>query len=752
MPSHHLTPFLHPLQARAQERNRQLEVDRKHHEEKASELARVIAEREEALKAERERRKTEALQGATILSSQDAPPRRLLQRSSSSDAMQVDAPSIRTPDIATSAHVQRHLSKLNISGNRLTVEPPLMQTSSAIAEFHLIPTGTDDHAGRAEKFFALPTIPAGLNSTGPYVLFRIPITSKYFSTSRGRRKLAGLERELEALAQVSHPSVRPIEGFQLQRVEPSDTSAQDGFALSILHPPANAQQVTLDTLLAFQPLPVAKCLAIAQQLLAGLADLHARNLLLKDLTLDRIALHADAAQLDTIWCGSVGESDRANSFTEGHEAVDTWPTGWAVPELRDELRFSRKSDAYVLGRVIVLCLVGKSALKAFDGPHAAFDAWCKSYGSTATPLSKFLTKLLDPQPRKRINPIEAAGYLDSLVEAEAADAAKQLLPTPSFQHATGPLSPAPTVGIFTSPGVTPLSAALPEPPRPAAASRAFFSSNQAPPPAATTSRFLSDFVPLSILGKGAFGVVSKVKNRLDGGVYAVKKIRLDGHGEEGGEEKTLREIGALARVNHPHITRYYAAWIEEANVATATDEDELTSSVATSSTDDKGKPRTASSQATSSSDTPSEASSAATMSISQARSFSVSFGPPKDSDFDDLDRDREEDFFSQVGFRADDEDDEGSGDSSNSEDDNSSTSDESDTDSDGRGASNGRTSRKPQRADTVLSRRAIANASRSRNGKRLDAFSISRSASRRGSVQKPRWLYIQVSRERGSWW
>ncbi|CAO1626195.1 unnamed protein product [Sympodiomycopsis kandeliae] len=762
--------------AKAREHNRQMEAHRKQDAEKASELARVIAEREEALKAERARRRTESNQ-SHLLSDETNPQR--FQRSSSSDTMHLDVPEIKSPDgghsmllaqkanasIIQEENLAGHLSKLSVSGSSLTFEPPLQKVGIPypISEFRLIPSGQDERQALAEKYLALPCVPSGTRPCSPHVLFRIAIRSSYFSTSRGRRKLAGLERELEALAQVKHTAIRPIEGFQLQRVDAtheegqqqpdSGQEVQDGFVLSILHPPANAQQVCLDTLLSIQPLPFPRVLSIAQQLLASLAGLHAKGLLLKDLTLDRVAIHGDAVLIDTIWCGSVGELDRANSFVDDHEVAEAWTAEWSVPELRDELRYSRKSDAYVIGRIIVLCLVGKSALQEYKSPHATLDAWLKAHGTTS-PLTKFLGKLLDPLPKKRIMPTEAIGYLSSLVEGEAAGSAGSHTGATSLsllQQGNGPVSPAATfeVGGATPPNPSTMNniARQIAPP----ASRSFFSSAQPPPQALAVSRFLSDFVPLSVLGKGAFGVVSKVRNRLDGGVYAVKKIRLDSSGEDGGEEKTLREIGALARVNHPHVTRYYAAWIEETNTSTQDDLSSVASSYPTNTdTSEEVQQQRASKkgksldQSTSSStdETPSEFS-AATMQT-QGRSYSVSFGPPKDSDFDDFDNaNRDDDFLSQVGFQADEDSSDSDSDTSSDDDDD----DESDSDSDNEGQDDDRKSRFNKmitsRSQKRMSSKASSRSRRSRHNQ-MSALAASKNASRRGSLQKPRWLYIQM--------
>nr|POE51765.1 eukaryotic translation initiation factor 2-alpha kinase 1 [Quercus suber] len=85
------------------------------------------------------------------------------------------------------------------------------------------------------------------------------------------------------------------------------------------------------------------------------------------------------------------------------------------------------------------------------------------------------------------------------------------------------------------------------------------------------SRYFRDFQEIDLLGKGGFGAVFHVKNRIDDGHYAIKKIpfspsyleriRLRGLKEL---DHLLREVRTLARLDHPNIVRYYAGWIEEA--------------------------------------------------------------------------------------------------------------------------------------------------------------------------------------------
>ncbi|EEE61246.1 hypothetical protein OsJ_15299 [Oryza sativa Japonica Group] len=75
------------------------------------------------------------------------------------------------------------------------------------------------------------------------------------------------------------------------------------------------------------------------------------------------------------------------------------------------------------------------------------------------------------------------------------------------------------------------------------------------------SRYLNDFEELRSLGQGGFGRVALCKNKLDGRQYAVKKIRLKDRSPQV-NEKILREVATLSRLQHQHVVRYYQAWVE----------------------------------------------------------------------------------------------------------------------------------------------------------------------------------------------
>lgn len=86
-----------------------------------------------------------------------------------------------------------------------------------------------------------------------------------------------------------------------------------------------------------------------------------------------------------------------------------------------------------------------------------------------------------------------------------------------------------------------------------------------------TGRYAKQFETIEIIGKGGFGTVLKVMDRLEEQIYAVKKVRLhlprcDDLRQELKNHKMYREVRALAGNNSQelkHTVRYFNSWLED---------------------------------------------------------------------------------------------------------------------------------------------------------------------------------------------
>ena len=74
------------------------------------------------------------------------------------------------------------------------------------------------------------------------------------------------------------------------------------------------------------------------------------------------------------------------------------------------------------------------------------------------------------------------------------------------------------------------------------------------------SEYARKFVEEGRLGRGGFGEVFRARNKTDGQLYAVKKIKAR---SRRALDPVLSEVTVLSRLNHPNVVRYFASWIEE---------------------------------------------------------------------------------------------------------------------------------------------------------------------------------------------
>ena len=77
--------------------------------------------------------------------------------------------------------------------------------------------------------------------------------------------------------------------------------------------------------------------------------------------------------------------------------------------------------------------------------------------------------------------------------------------------------------------------------------------------AGSSGQYRKNFDEAGRAGKGGYGDVFKARNKYDGTVYAIKKIKAKSTEDL---SKVRSEVYTLARLNHPYIVRYYGSWEE----------------------------------------------------------------------------------------------------------------------------------------------------------------------------------------------
>ncbi|XP_063847557.1 eukaryotic translation initiation factor 2-alpha kinase 1-like isoform X2 [Scylla paramamosain] len=84
-----------------------------------------------------------------------------------------------------------------------------------------------------------------------------------------------------------------------------------------------------------------------------------------------------------------------------------------------------------------------------------------------------------------------------------------------------------------------------------------------------TTRYQEEYEELEELGHGGFGRVVRARKKLEKVDYAIKVVKMDDMNESSLEE-CVPEVRTLATLDHPHVVRYYTAWLQLERWAGAT--------------------------------------------------------------------------------------------------------------------------------------------------------------------------------------
>lgn len=196
------------------------------------------------------------------------------------------------------------------------------------------------------------------------------------------------------------------------------------------------------------------------------------------------------------------------------------PSGWSATEPGSKPDKSRKLDIWDFGIVFAEMMFGLELTMSFPTVSSFISG-----ASLSNPLNTFLSDCFKPDPKKRPTATELLPY--EFLRTDAA-AVEEPLHTPKPRT--------------SSSGAAQMTTSM----------RSRRTSN-------VTSRYLSDWVEIGRLGKGGFGKVVKARNKLDGEIYAIKKISRKTESEL---SEVLKEVHVLARLNHPYVVRYHTVWPE----------------------------------------------------------------------------------------------------------------------------------------------------------------------------------------------
>ncbi|KAI9261602.1 kinase-like domain-containing protein [Phascolomyces articulosus] len=397
---------------------------------------------------------------------------------------------------------------------------------------------------------------------------RVIVSGSYYMTPSGKRKLQEVEWELDRLRSLQHPNIVAIYDAKLERSKLENNR----WILHILL--EHEQGSTLRDLLQIcgGGLRIGIVRKYMKQLLWAVNHVHLNGFICREISAtDVFCNKSQIVKLANVsYSRRLRDLNRSNSLDASMNDVttDSMPS-WISPELRERPGvYNRKNDIWCLGVVFLEMLWGTDITKEFGD----FDAFLRSESNELPSVARELAKkMLHRDPRKRLTAIDLLkDPFFSEVSNNIKTSTDETIPVlPSDNHIVKPMQDELIQRDIVGGewGTIPFEQSM-APQQQQQQQKSILSPLQLPAlrshQPGPVSRYKSDFEEIEFLGKGGFGEVVKARNRLDGRLYAIKKIRLDPRDSED-LRKILREVQTLSSLHHQYVVRYYATWFEDAD-------------------------------------------------------------------------------------------------------------------------------------------------------------------------------------------
>ncbi|TNM95554.1 hypothetical protein fugu_016637 [Takifugu bimaculatus] len=338
---------------------------------------------------------------------------------------------------------------------------------------------------------------------------------KFFTTQEKakiescKKQIHAAENEFNSLLKLNHPNL-------VHYMALSTTEKEDCLVVNLLVEHVSGTNLN-QSLTTHGPVPLDKLCHYTAQLLAALDYLHSNSVVHKQLCASSVLVDSEGTVHLTDYSLSKRFADicKEDIFEQAHVR---FTEGTAMPT-----KLGKKGDVWNLGLMLLALSQGKEV---------------KEYPVTV-PSS------LPPDFQDFLNKCVCLNDVDRWTPQQLLDHSFLKPPSPKNLPQYQEASPEDLAVDFAS-TVIPRSHILDAP---------FISGVQR-----QFSRYFNEFEELQLLGKGAFGAVIKVQNKLDGCYYAVKRIQVNPASKH--FRRIKGEVTLLSRLNHENIVRYYNAWIE----------------------------------------------------------------------------------------------------------------------------------------------------------------------------------------------
>ena len=357
------------------------------------------------------------------------------------------------------------------------------------------------------------------------------INSEGKEAAQFKKQLQSLESQLESLKTIRHRNLLEVLDFRIDRGISDTVSSSSGgsttWTVYVLTP--LAEKGPLDELLDLAGhVDVSKVRSWTADLLEALGFLHTHGIVHQDLHPGNILLCREPTGEIVPKLADAGfQRELHNICTKVQTLTSTRAAKsayWFPPEIAgvSKPQYTQKTDVWDFGIVFLQMIFGLDVLQKYHSPADLMGSL-----SLSNSLQELVSKLFKSDPKKRPRAFELTSS-----EFLATDAAVIVEDESAI------------AGSMIS-----LPQSLPRRLRHDSTGRAPFA-----------SRYREDFVEEARLGKGGFGEVVRARKKLDGQIYAIKKITQK---SQATLSEILKEVRLLSQLSHPAVVRYYNTWLED---------------------------------------------------------------------------------------------------------------------------------------------------------------------------------------------
>ncbi|KAG5943979.1 hypothetical protein E4U59_007733 [Claviceps monticola] len=402
----------------------------------------------------------------------------------------------------------------------------------------------DPQQGKVTVVYTVRPILANGQSNLTLALKQATLRSGSKDPKEFKKQLQSLEsrlQDLKTMKRIHHRHLVDVLDFKFESGTPANPTAAHVWTVSILTP--MAEKGSLEELLELAGhIEIGKVRSWTRDLLDALNFLHNQNFAHQDIHPRNVVLFRESRgeivpKLSDAWYQR--EIHSASTPKPGLPGLSSAKSAyWLPPEIAGQSKpqYTYKTDIWEFGIVFVQMIFGLDVLRKYSSPRNLMESLTLSQS-----LQELVSRFFKDDKQKRPRPFELGSS-----EFLATDA-------PVFHDDS-------SATISTTPSLASLQV-LPAKLRRDSTARG-----------AVVSRYTEDFVEEGRLGKGGFGEVVKARKKLDGQIYAIKKVTQRSHASL---TEILKEVRLLSQLSHPAVVRYYNTWVEE--VADASDSDGETS-------------------------------------------------------------------------------------------------------------------------------------------------------------------------------